>query len=152
MGGGDGIEKVDGCVLHSMVAVDAEKLAARQWKGDSSASMMEPQEHSKGPGAQTLGDAGGVKGAYGGTWCIRGGSGRSTSSTRPTDPATRALEYGVLGPDGTGLESSMVETADESVGCGCGIFDMSSSVATLHSPPAFLFFTPRHLPLAVAFS
>ena len=74
MAGGDGIEKVDGCVLHSMVAVDAEKLAARQWKGDSSASMMEPQEHSKGPGAQTLGDAGGVKGAYGGTWCIRGGA------------------------------------------------------------------------------
>ena len=95
---------------------------------------MEPQEHSKGPGAQTLGDAGGVKGAYGGTWCIRGGSGRSTSSTRPTDPATRALEYGVLGPDGTGLESSMVETADESV--GPALLDETTSGAGSDSPAA----------------
>jgi hypothetical protein len=29
--------------------------------------------------------------------------------------ATRALEHKVLGPDGTGLESSLVETADEGV-------------------------------------
>ena len=28
MSGGDGVEKVDGCVQHSMVAVDVEKLAA----------------------------------------------------------------------------------------------------------------------------
>ncbi len=35
---------------------------------------------------------------------------------RPTEPASRALEYGVLGPDDTGLESSLVESADESVG------------------------------------
>jgi hypothetical protein len=32
---------------------------SRQWKGDSSASMVEPQEHRKGPGAQTSEDAGG---------------------------------------------------------------------------------------------
>ncbi len=37
-------------------------------------------------------------------------------TTRPAEPAIRALEYGVLGPDGMGLESSLVETADESVG------------------------------------
>ena len=36
--------------------------------------------------------------------------------TRPAEPAIRALEYGVLGPDGMGPESSLVETADESVG------------------------------------
>ncbi len=54
---------------------------SRQWKGDSSASMVEPQEHRKCPGAQTSEDAGGVKGA--GTWCIRGGSGRSTGRRRP---------------------------------------------------------------------
>ncbi len=28
MGGGDGVEKVDGCVSHGMVAVDVEELAA----------------------------------------------------------------------------------------------------------------------------
>jgi hypothetical protein len=28
MGGGDGIEKVDGCIPHGMVAVDVEELAA----------------------------------------------------------------------------------------------------------------------------
>ena len=28
MGGGDGVEQVDGCVPHNMVAVDVEKLAA----------------------------------------------------------------------------------------------------------------------------
>ncbi len=46
---------------------------SRQWKGESSASMVEPQEHrKKGPGAQTSEDAGGgVKGAYGGTWWER---------------------------------------------------------------------------------
>ena len=27
-GGGDGVEKVNGCVLHGMVAVDVEELAA----------------------------------------------------------------------------------------------------------------------------
>ena len=44
---------------------------SRQWKGDSSASMVEPQEHRKCPGAQTSEDAGGgVISAYGGTWCI----------------------------------------------------------------------------------
>ena len=32
---------------------------SRQWKGDSSASMVEPQEHKKVPGAQTSEDAGG---------------------------------------------------------------------------------------------
>jgi len=37
------------------------------------------------------------------------------SPTRSAEPATRALEHGVLGPDGTGLESSLVETADEGV-------------------------------------
>ena len=52
---------------------------------------------------------GGSKGAYGGTWCIQRWSGRNT------ELATRALEHGVLGPDGTGLEYSLVETADESV-------------------------------------
>ena len=36
--------------------------------------------------------------------------------TRPAEPAIRALEYGGLGPDGMGPESSLVETADESVG------------------------------------
>jgi hypothetical protein len=28
VGGGDGVEQVDGCVPHSMVAVDVEELAA----------------------------------------------------------------------------------------------------------------------------
>ena len=28
MGGGDGVEQVDGCIPHSMVAVDVEELAA----------------------------------------------------------------------------------------------------------------------------
>ena len=56
---------------------------SRQWKGDSSASMVEPQEHRKGPGAQTSEDAGGVIDAYGGTWCIRGGSGRNTGRRKP---------------------------------------------------------------------
>ena len=28
MGGGDGIEKVDGCVPHGMVAVNVEEMAA----------------------------------------------------------------------------------------------------------------------------
>ena len=28
VGGGDGVEQVDGCVPHNMVAVDVEKLAA----------------------------------------------------------------------------------------------------------------------------
>ena len=37
------------------------------------------------------------------------------SPTRSAEPAIRALEHGVLGPDGTGLESSLVETADEGV-------------------------------------
>jgi hypothetical protein len=37
------------------------------------------------------------------------------SPARSDEPATRALEHGVLGPDGTGLESSLVETADEGV-------------------------------------
>ncbi len=32
---------------------------SRQWKGGSLASMVEPQEHKKGPGAQTSEDAGG---------------------------------------------------------------------------------------------
>ncbi len=92
---------------------------SRQWKGDSSASMVEPQEHRKGPDAQTSEDARGVKGAYGGTLCIRGGAEgvpAVESPARPAEPATRALEYIVLVSDGTGLESSMVETADESVG------------------------------------
>ncbi len=73
---------------------------SRQRKGDSLASMVELQEHRKGPGAQTSEDAGGVIGAYGGTWCIREGNGRSTAvegPTRPAEPATRALEHGVLG-------------------------------------------------------
>ena len=44
---------------------------SRQWKGDSSALMVELLEHRKGPGAQTSDDVEeGVKGAYGGTWCI----------------------------------------------------------------------------------
>ena len=36
--------------------------------------IMHPQEHRKGPGAQTSEDAGGVKGAFGGTLCIQWGS------------------------------------------------------------------------------
>ena len=28
MGGGDGVEQVDGCIPHSMMAVDVEELAA----------------------------------------------------------------------------------------------------------------------------
>ncbi len=91
MGGGDGVEKVYGCVPHGMVAVDVLNWLpeqSRQWKGDSSASMVEPQEHRKGPGAQTSEDAGeggggGVIGAYEGTWCIRGGSGWSTGRRKP---------------------------------------------------------------------
>ena len=47
MGGGNGVEQVDGGWL--------------PWKGDSSASMVEPQECRKGPGAQTSEDARGSK-------------------------------------------------------------------------------------------
>ena len=86
MGGGDGIEKIYGCVPHGMwqwMLKNWLPEQSRQWKGDSSASMVEPQEHRKGPGAQTSEDAGGVKGAYGGAWCVRGGSGRSTGSRKP---------------------------------------------------------------------
>ncbi len=50
----------------------------------------------------------GVKGAYGGTR-------KEFRPTRSAEPATRALEHGVLGPDGPGLKSSLVETADEGV-------------------------------------
>ena len=96
---------------------------SRQWKGDSSASMVEPQEHRKDPGAQTSEDAGGggerVKGAYGGTWCIREGTEGVPAVESPNrsaePPATRALEHRVLGPDGTGLESSLMETADDGI-------------------------------------
>ena len=65
MGGGDGVEKVDGSYApHGMVAVDVEQLAT------GAVEAVEPQEHRKGPGAQTSEDArgGGVIGAYGGTW------------------------------------------------------------------------------------
>ena len=48
VGGGDGVEHVDGCIQHSMVvAVDVLAEQSMQWKGDSSASMVEPQEHMK---------------------------------------------------------------------------------------------------------
>ena len=58
MGGGNGVEQVDSGWLPEV---------SKQWKCDSSASMVEPQEYRKGPAAQTSEDAGGVKGAYGGT-------------------------------------------------------------------------------------
>ena len=37
------------------------------------------------------------------------------SSTRSAEPASRILKHGVLGPDGPGLESSVVETVDTGV-------------------------------------
>ena len=52
MGGGNGVEQVDGGWLPEQ---------SKQWKGDSSASMVEPQEYWKGPGAQTSEDARGSK-------------------------------------------------------------------------------------------
>ena len=99
MGGGDGIEKVDGCVSHSMVAVDVEELAAVAVKAvegrligiDSGA--VGTQEGSRC--ADVGGRVGrGVKGAYGGTWCIRGGAEGVSAVEGPTrfaEPATRAL-------------------------------------------------------------
>ena len=78
---------------------------SRQRKGDSSASIVEPQDHRKGPGAPTSEDVEGrVKGAYG---VFKRGAERVPaveSPTRPAEPTTRALEHGVLGPDGKGLE------------------------------------------------
>ena len=60
MGGVDGVEKVYGCVPpHGWMLKNWLPEQSRQWKGDSSASMVEPQEHRKGPGAQTSEDAGG---------------------------------------------------------------------------------------------
>ena len=60
MGGGDGVEKVYGCVPpHGWMLKNWLPEQSRQWKGDSSASIVEPQEHRKGPGAQTSEDAGG---------------------------------------------------------------------------------------------
>ena len=64
MSGGDGVEKVDGCVQHGMVAVDVEKLAAGAVKAvegrlvgiDGRAART--QEGSR---AQTSEDAGGSK-------------------------------------------------------------------------------------------
>ena len=57
LGGGNGPEEVDGRVSDGMMAMDVEELAARavKWKGISSASMVDPQEHKKGSGAQTKG-------------------------------------------------------------------------------------------------
>ena len=51
LGGGNGPDP-DG-----MMAMDFEELAARavKWKGISSVSMVDPQEHKKGSGAQTKG-------------------------------------------------------------------------------------------------
>ena len=48
---------IDGRVPDGMMAMDVEELAARavKWKGISSASMVDLQEHKKGPGAQTKG-------------------------------------------------------------------------------------------------
>ena len=60
MGGGDGVEQVDGSVLHGMMAVDNEKLAAgavEAVEGRLISIDGEPQEHRKGPGAQTSEDA-----------------------------------------------------------------------------------------------
>ena len=55
LGGGNGPDP-DG-----MMAMDFEELAARavKWKGISSVSMVDPQEHKKGPDTQTSEDAGG---------------------------------------------------------------------------------------------
>ena len=99
-----------------MVAVDVEELAARAVKavegrligiGGGAAGTQEGSRC-----ADVGGRGGGVKGAYEGKWCIRRGSGSSTGRRKQ---ATRALEHGVLGPDDTGLESSLVETADEGI-------------------------------------
>ena len=88
MGGGDGVEQVDGCVPHSMVAVDVEELAA--------GAVETVEGHLIGIDGGTAGTqegsrcadvggrgGGGVKGSYGGTQCIRGGSGRSTGRRKP---------------------------------------------------------------------
>ena len=61
MGGGDGIDKVDGCVPHSMVAVDVEELAAGAVKaveGRLIGINSGVVGHRKGLGAQTSEDAG----------------------------------------------------------------------------------------------
>ena len=74
MGGGNSPEEVDGRTLKNWLPEQS-----RQWKGISSASMLDPQEYKKGPGAQTEEDARGgrVKGAFEGTWCTYRGSGRN---------------------------------------------------------------------------
>ena len=120
MGGGDGVEKVDGCVPLGMVAVDVEELAAgavevveRRLVGiDGGAAGTQ-----KGPGAQTSGNAG----AHTEGHCVFEGRAEGVPAvegpTRPAEPATtRAFKHGVLDLDSTGLEPSLMETADKSVG------------------------------------
>ena len=58
MGGGDSVEKVDDCAPHGMVTVDVEELAAGAVEGRLVGIDGGPQEHRKGPGAQTSEDAG----------------------------------------------------------------------------------------------
>ena len=56
---------------------------SRKWKGDSSASMVEPQDHSQGPGAQTSEDARGSKRRIRRDIAYLMGSGRSTGRRKP---------------------------------------------------------------------
>ena len=87
MGGGDGVEQVDGSVLHGMMAVDNEKLAAgaveavegRLISIDGGAAGTQEGSRCADVGGRK---GGGVKGAYGGTLCIRW-SGRSTGRKKP---------------------------------------------------------------------
>ena len=87
MGGGDGVEKVDGCVPHGMVAVDVEELAAgavEAVEGRLVGIDGRAAGTQEGSGCADVGRrGGGVIGAYEGTWCIRGGSGRSTGRRKP---------------------------------------------------------------------
>ncbi len=117
MGEGDGIEKVDGCVPYGMVAVNVEEMAAVEGRLigiDGGAARTQVRSRC----ADVGGRGGGVKGQTEGHGVFEGGAEgvpAVESPTRSAEPATRALEDGVLSPDSTGLESSLVETADKGV-------------------------------------
>ena len=123
------MEQVDGRAPHGMVAMDVG--------GELAAGAVETVEgHIVGDDGGPTGTQevrvpvrrhrktrGGVKkGAFGGTWCIQGGSGRSTGPAWSAELASRPLEHKALGPNcaGSGLMDTACGRADRTSLAGCG--------------------------------
>ncbi len=110
MGRENGLEQqVDGLIPHGMVAVDVEEMAARAVETGS--GMAYHRRRWRPPNRNTrwgTSSEDAREGAFGVTWCIRGGSSRrSTGHRKParsTEPLMpRTLERGIPGSDYTEL-------------------------------------------------